>query len=84
MRLHAKAGTTPKSPRLLIDRIEGGRWSVEEAADAAGVCRASAEGAVTIASWVSGTSILITCSPPGLGGERSPSEGYAAVELWDG
>jgi transposase InsO family protein len=37
MKLHANARTCPNSRRLLVDRIEVGRWSVTAAAEAVGV-----------------------------------------------
>jgi transposase InsO family protein len=37
MKLHANARTCPKSRRLLVDRVQRERWSVMEAAEAAGI-----------------------------------------------
>ena len=42
MNLHANARTTPLSRKLLVDRIQREGWSVEEAAQAAGVSRGTA------------------------------------------
>jgi transposase InsO family protein len=42
MILHGNARTCPKSRRLLVERIESSSWSVEEAADAAGVSERTA------------------------------------------
>jgi transposase InsO family protein len=37
MKLHANAKTCPKSRRLLVERVQGGGWSLTQAAVAAGV-----------------------------------------------
>ena len=42
MKLHGNARTCPKSRRLLVQRIEGGCWSVTAAAEAAGVSERTA------------------------------------------
>jgi len=42
MKLHGNARTCPKSRRLLVDRVEGGGWSLAAAAEAAGVSERTA------------------------------------------
>ena len=79
MKLHANARSCPKSRRLLVDRVQRERWSVMEAAAAAGItdrtarrwlARWRAEGAV---------GLLDRSSAPKRIPHKTPSDRVAAI-----
>jgi transposase InsO family protein len=79
MKLHGNARTCPKSRRLLVDRLEG-KWSLTEAAEAAGVSERTA--AKWLARWRAEgeTGLLDRSSAPKARPTQLPADRVRAIE----
>lgn len=80
MKLHANAGTCPKSRRLLVRRVRDEGWSVMAAAEAAGISERTAYRWLRRFREEGDAGLLDRCSAPKRIPHKTPAERVEAIE----